>query len=112
MDVFPSVMEYLRVPLKEEWKLDGRSRLQWAENNTEVEKCELTHTKAVITLSGGYMLGNDGANDKIVDECLATATDFGQFHYTAWSHCAVAKTEEGKAPELCAKFDQCDTYPE
>ena len=29
MDVFPSVFEYLRLPIQDSWKLDGISRLEW-----------------------------------------------------------------------------------
>ena len=37
MDVFPSLMEYLRIPIKDEWDLDGKSRLNWAEPVTKKE---------------------------------------------------------------------------
>ena len=62
MDVFPSVMEYLNIPIKEEWDLDGKSRLEWVTPMSEAEKCDLTKSKAVITLSGGYLFDNEGLN--------------------------------------------------
>ena len=40
MDGYPTVMEYLRIPVKEEWDLDGRSRIEWA--LSETEQCELS----------------------------------------------------------------------
>ena len=42
MDVFPSVMEYLNIPIKEEWDLDGKSRLEWVTPKSEIEKCDLS----------------------------------------------------------------------
>ena len=29
MDIFPSLFEYMRLPVKKEWDLDGRSRIEW-----------------------------------------------------------------------------------
>ena len=55
MDVFPSLMEYLRIPIEDEWKIDGKSRLQWEEEQTLTEKCDLTKEKAIMTLTGGYL---------------------------------------------------------
>ena len=91
MDVFPSLMEYLRIPVKDEWDLDGKSRLNWAEPVTESEKCEQTKTKAIITLSGGYLFDYDDPEDLVIDECLSSTSNNGQFHYTSWSHCIGAK---------------------
>ena len=56
MDVFPSLMEYLRIPIEDEWSIDGKSRIQWEEEKTETEQCDLTKEKTIITLNGGYLL--------------------------------------------------------
>lgn len=60
MDVFPTVMEYLGLEISPEWDLDGRSRLEW--NPDEKERCELSHAKSVITLSGGYIFNAKDAD--------------------------------------------------
>ena len=28
-DIFPSIMEYLGLPVSDDWGLDGRSRIEW-----------------------------------------------------------------------------------
>ena len=89
MDGFPSVMEYLRIPIKDEWDLDGISRLAWeTPQATQVDKCNLTKTKPVITLSGGYMFNSVDSErfdktqtETTLDQCLSKTTDFGRFHY-------------------------------
>ena len=56
LDVFPSIMEYLRLPIRDEWELDGKSRIEWESNPvSEKELCDLTYAKSVIALSGGYI---------------------------------------------------------
>ena len=54
IDIFPSIMEYLRLPVRDEWDLDGKSRLKWP--LTAKEKCNLSKSKPVISLSGAYIL--------------------------------------------------------
>ena len=60
MDVFPSIMEYLRLPVREEWSLDGHSRLEWA--LTPTQECDLSRTKPAIALSGGYIFDTNDAD--------------------------------------------------
>ena len=108
MDLFPSVMEYLRLPLKEDWELDGKSRLEWKTIPlSERDVCDLDKTKPAIALSGGYIfdeLEADNLNKYTeMDECLSSSTSTGRFHYNLWSQC----TKKGKspftkeAPKLC-----------
>ena len=56
MDIFPSVFDYLRLPVRQEWNVDGKSRVEWSEPPiSDSQKCDLTGAKSVITLSGAYM---------------------------------------------------------
>ena len=64
MDIFPSVFEYLRLPIKSEWQLDGKSRLEWSNPlATQTELCNLSKSKAVVTLSGGYMYSQEDGQE-------------------------------------------------
>ena len=65
MDVFPSIMEYLGLPVIEDWSLDGRSRLEWA--LTPTQECDLSRTKPAIALSGGYIFDTKDADTSIYE---------------------------------------------
>lgn len=105
MDVFPSIMEYLRIPVRDDWGLDGRSRLELSDAPaTETEQCNLTKTKPVIALSGGYIFHEEGGE---LDECLSETTSFGRFHYNSGSHCAANEGNTSQAPPLCTNSDHC-----
>ena len=69
MDVLPSILEYLRVPIKEEWDLDGVSRLKWASSSSQV--CTLPFAMPGIALSGGYIFDGQSAYDIESDANLA-----------------------------------------
>ena len=112
MDVFPSLFDYLRIPLKESWDLDGISRLKFADPPASPrELCELSRTHPAIALSGGYVFNapdseNMASNrDRAVDQCLAEATDFGRFHYHSWSPCIESVENDailGMCDDTCA----------
>ena len=53
MDVFPSIMEYLRIDVSPEMDIDGVSRIQW--ELSESDKCDLSQTIPSLLLSGAYM---------------------------------------------------------
>ena len=62
MDLFPSVMEYLKIDVKPEWDIDGLSRLQWS-NLPASQLCDLSKTKPAIALSGGYIFDAHDADN-------------------------------------------------
>ena len=52
MDMFPSIMEWLRIPVDPAWDIDGKSRLQY--DLPDSQKCDLSLTKPSILLTGAY----------------------------------------------------------
>ena len=95
-------MEYLRIPIQDEWSLDGLSRIEWAAPPaTPTEQCDLSRAAPAIALSGGYIFNGvdaehlDTSAEEALDQCLSETTEFGRFHYRSWSHCA---SSDGSAP--------------
>ena len=85
---------------------------------TPNELCDLSRTKPVIALSGGYIFNSvdsdhldktSNASQLNLDECLSETTDFGRFHYSSWSHCAKthSSASETQAPGLCEDSNEC-----
>ena len=113
MDMFPSVMEWLRIPIDPAWDIDGKSRLQY--DLPDSQKCDLSQTKPSILLTGAYAYSAHDAeniNDEsqlAVDQCLSRATDSGRFHYDIWSPCAVSggSASTSVAPGLCSDDQTC-----
>ena len=64
MDVFPSIMEWLRIPVDSAWEIDGTSRLLFDLSSSE--KCDLSETKPAVLLSGAYAYSAHDA-EKISD---------------------------------------------
>ena len=66
MDVFPSIMEWLKIPLDPNWEIDGKSRLQ---HLTETQMCDLSATLPAILLTGAYSFNaQDAENIKDKDQ--------------------------------------------
>ena len=110
IDVFPSIMDYLRLPIDKDWDLDGRSRLEWA--LSPAQECDLSKTKPAIALSGGYIFDTHDADTNIhmaQDQCLSRTTSTGMFHYDIHSPCigrgSSATVEQ--APKLCSEDPLC-----
>ena len=78
MDIFPSVMEYLGLEFKEEWNLDGRSRIVWQD---EKQECFHSEIQPVIALSGALIF--DDIN-KIQRQCPTMEITQGRLHYRTW----------------------------
>lgn len=95
-------MEYLRHPAEEEWDLDGKSRLDWLFH--QEQECDLTYTKPVIALSGGYIFDSHDSEalaattNPALDNCDSRATARGMFHYEKWSGCI---TDFGVPSDFC-----------
>ena len=65
MDVFPSIMDWLKIPLDPSWEIDGKSRLQY--EITKTQMCDLSATLPAILLTGAYSFNARDAeniNDK------------------------------------------------
>ena len=92
MDIFPSVMEWMRIPVDPTWEIDGKSRLQYELTNRK--KCDLSETKPSILTTGAYSFSAHDAENIIdqeqlaVDQCLSRTTNSGVFHYQLQSPCA------------------------
>ena len=39
--------------------------------------------------------------DEILDECMSATTDYGMYHYNAWSHCALNSQKSSEVQILC-----------
>ena len=78
MDIFPSVMEYLRLEFKEDWNLDGRSRIVWQD---ERQECFHSEIQPVIALSGALIF--DDSNE-IQRQCPTMEITQGRLHYRTW----------------------------
>ena len=100
-------MEWLRIPIEEEWGIDGKSRIQFELQNSE--KCDLSKTKPSILLTGAYAYSAHDAenirdsNQLSVDQCLSRTTASGNFHYPIWPTCGVSGGSSlTSVPGLCS----------
>ena len=57
-------MEWLRIPVEQDWDIEGKSRLEFELSNSQ--KCDLSQTKPSILLTGAYTFNAHDA-ENIID---------------------------------------------